>query len=650
MLLNFFRYIFKKSKLINKSALEATEHQVLTLFIWDADGNPPAGNYITLLWNSYENNESEAEISVPKLINQNPDLLRKKLLDLFYQFENTIINDKRVVDHFELRSGLSMLWMIFPMLKSSYIDSPPIVDSIRFIAFDEWAKKINAEKIILVSSNKLLAKSLREWSKSRGIKFKYTQMNSKKKIAGYLIRIYALLPNVLKTLVWLINYLITRLPLRGVGLRQWERASSQLTLISYIFKISNKAADNGHFESPYWGNFSEVLSGHNIKTKWLHLYVRNSTCKTSKEAANILRLLNKNSGNQQYHVALESFLSLNVILNSFLDWFRIVKVEIKIKRKLKILTRSSINIWPLFEEVWHTSIFGPEALANLINLSLFESALNKLPSKQKGVYLQENQPWEFGLIYAWRESGHGCIVGFPHSFARFWDLRYFFDSRNYVSTNRNKLPLPDRVAASGNAMTQAYLNGGYPKYAIYQVEALRYLYLEDMYKHTLEESFNEKDALRVLVLGEFLPINTKRQMSFLEKAIEITQSKIIITVKSHPACIIKKEDYPKLHLSLTSEPMAEVLTKCDVVYTGGVTSAAVDAYCAGVYVISLLNPGSLNLSPLAEGERVFFVATPEDLLKAFLAIPQKPSIVVNKNDLFTIDKSLPKWLTLLEKI
>jgi surface carbohydrate biosynthesis protein (TIGR04326 family) len=632
-----------------KSALGISEHEALTLFIWDIDGNPPAGNYITILWNSYGNNESETEISVPKLINQNPNPLRQKLLELFYQFENTIINDKRIVDHFELRSGLSMLWMIFPTLKSSYIDSPPIVDSIRFIAFDEWAKKINAVEIILVSSNKLLAKSLRGWSKSRGIKFKYTNVNSKKKSAGYLIRIYTLLPNVLKTLVWLINYLITRLALRGVGLRDWERASSNLTLISYLFKIGNKPADHGHFESPYWGNLSEVLFEHNIKTKWLHLYVRNSAYKTSKEAANVLRLLNKNSDNQQYHVALESFLSFNVILNSFLDWLRMIKVEIKIKRKLKILTRSSINIWPLFEEVWHKSIFGPEALANLINLSLFESALNKLPSKQKGVYLQENQPWEFGLIYAWRESGHSCIIGFPHSFARFWDLRYFFDSRNYVSRNRNKLPLPDRVAASGVAMMQAYVNGGYPKHAIYQVEALRYLYLEDMYKHTLEEPLNPKDPLRVLVFGEFLPKNTKRQMSILEKAIEIAKSKIIITVKSHPACIIKKEDYPKLHLRLTSEPMAEILTKCDVVYTGGVTSAAVDAYCAGVYVISLLNPGSLNLSPLAEGEKVFFVETPEDLLKAFLAIPQKPSIIVNKDDLFTIDKNLPRWLTLLEK-
>ena len=71
-----------------------------------------------------------------------------------------------------------------------------------------------------------------------------------------------------------------------------------------------------------------------------------------------------------------------------------------------------------------------------------------------------------------------------------------------------------------------------------------------------------------------------------------------LTVKPHPACPISFSDYPELTFKLSDQPLSDLLGHYDVVYTSSVTSAAVDAYSAGLQVISFVDPTTLNLSPL----------------------------------------------------
>jgi surface carbohydrate biosynthesis protein (TIGR04326 family) len=98
----------------------------------------------------------------------------------------------------------------------------------------------------------------------------------------------------------------------------------------------------------------------------------------------------------------------------------------------------------------------------------------------------------------------------------------------------------------------------------------------------------------------------------------------IITVKPHPACPIHVVDYPSLCMMVTMEPIAKLLAECDVTYTSAATSAVVDAYCAGVPVVSVLDLNTLNLSPMRGCAGALFASTPEELAAALTSAAIAP--------------------------
>jgi len=290
---------------------------------------------------------------------------------------------------------------------------------------------------------------------------------------------------------------------------------------------------------------------------------------------------------------------------------------------------------------------GRTAMANVIQHNLFEAAMNSLTKQRVGVYLQENQGWEFGFIHAWKTAGHGQLVGCPHSTVRFWDLRYFFDPRSYMRTNMNSLPLPDRVAVNGKAATDAYLAGGYPAGDLVEVEALRYLHLDTVNARAPQSAAITRQGLRLLVLGDYLPSNTRLQMELLNRAGASLPAGTVITVKPHPACRIQAEDYPALSLKVVMEPVAELLDECDVAYTSSLTSAAVDAYCAGVPVISVLDPTTLNMNPLRGYIGVRFISTPAELLGSIIILASVNENCTQRESIFVVDKTLKRWSMLI---
>jgi surface carbohydrate biosynthesis protein (TIGR04326 family) len=95
--------------------------------------------------------------------------------------------------------------------------------------------------------------------------------------------------------------------------------------------------------------------------------------------------------------------------------------------------------------------------------------------------------------------------------------------------------------------------------------------------------------------------------------------------------------------------VSKLLPDCDVAYSSAVTSAAVDAYCAGVPVVSVRAHKTLNLSPLRSTKGVHFVSTPKELKQAldktFATSPHKH----RKKSFFHIDKNLHRWKKLFAK-
>jgi surface carbohydrate biosynthesis protein (TIGR04326 family) len=284
-------------------------------------------------------------------------------------------------------------------------------------------------------------------------------------------------------------------------------------------------------------------------------------------------------------------------------------------------------------------------MTNCLFLRLLERSLKLLPQQELGIYLLENIGWEMAFVHAWKAAGHGTLVGVPHSTVRYWDLRYFYDPRSYARTGRNDLPLPDLVAINGPPAAAAYRDGGFPEDRLIEVEALRYLHLEKLGVGP-RAARGAGAPLRVLILGDYMPHATSHQMRMLAAATSMLPPETRYIVKPHPSCPIRQHDYPSMQLEITGEPMALLLASCDVAYTSNMTSAAVDAYSAGVGVVSVLDPASLNISPLRGLASVTYVTSPSELARA-LSAARREKDDSPRRPYFCLDRQLPRWRRLL---
>jgi surface carbohydrate biosynthesis protein (TIGR04326 family) len=102
-------------------------------------------------------------------------------------------------------------------------------------------------------------------------------------------------------------------------------------------------------------------------------------------------------------------------------------------------------------------------------------------------------------------------------------------------------------------------------------------------------------------------------------------------------------------MQMAIEPVSALLINCDVAYTSAITSAAVEAYCIGVPVVSALDPKKLNLSPLRKCKGVYFATTPEELAYSILFAASTTHSTDLKSEFFNLDNNLIRWKKLLLK-
>jgi surface carbohydrate biosynthesis protein (TIGR04326 family) len=616
----------------------------MKVIIWDSDEPPPQGEWTIVLWQSFKDDIIPNAVSIPCLIEKNANILKSRYLAWIYDMSQLQLQGLSIIDHLQIRSGFSYWWMTLLAEKCNYSKSPQITDAICFFMFTDWAAGRTCSSIVLISDNKLLAKCLCSWCDRLSIPFEWQPLLGHPSVyVSSRRQLFSVLPTPIQALVWLSHYLIERWSLRAVGLNEWRQTKGLVTFFSYFFNLEPNAARTGHYKSPYWGRLSDDLQGDGYRTNWLHLYVKDALLPNAKTAAKTVNSFNAVSQDVQNHVTLDTFLTLRIVLRAMLDWGRLAWTGWRIEQMISSSNQSSLDLWPLFADDWRQSTRGVTALHNVLNLGLLESAMTLLPKQKTGIYLQENQGWEFGLIHAWKTAGHGYLIGTPHSTVRFWDLRYFFDTRMYLYKGDKDLPLPDKVALNGSLAVNSYLAGGYPAKNIIEVEALRYMYLIDIKvrSHARDSSLN--GGLRLIVLGDYLAINTQYQMELLAQSWQLLPAGIKIIVKPHPACPIYCEDYPSLSFKIASEPLEELLSQVDVAYVSSVTSAALDAYCAGIPVVTALCGSTLNQSPLRGCVGVFYVNRSSDLVRALTDVDSWSYKQVNTQEFFNLDKELPRW-------
>ena len=199
------------------------------LLIWDAEGEPPDGDWTPVLWREFVSNAQSDAVSIPAIIEANADLLRKRYLAWVYELGEKSIHGKRLVEHLQLRAGFSYWWMTLFAEKCNYSKSKQIDDAIRLMAFDEFAKNQSVSRVVLSTANQPLAECLRLWCTNLGVVFKWQRVAKPKMPLSWVKRIYNAAPHTLQALAWSARYLIDRWPLRGVGLKEWQQSNGCVT-------------------------------------------------------------------------------------------------------------------------------------------------------------------------------------------------------------------------------------------------------------------------------------------------------------------------------------------------------------------------------------------------------------------------------------
>lgn len=618
-----------------------------TLLVWDDEGEPPKGEWVSVLWRGFGEGNNSNVISIPKLFEEHSDALRSQYLAWIYELGETRIKGKRVVDHLELRPGFSNWWMTLVVQKSNAFVSPYILDVFKcFVLENTILKRKEIDFVLLISSNKIIAHILRGYCRNAGVKFKWKRTKKVNNPQSWVQSFHRSLPYPIQAVIFFVRFVWKRWSFGGQTRAQVLGSFAEITFADILVHIDKQALSTGHFASNYWTALVGALELANVNSNWLHSYYEYEAVTSKRQAQGFISRFNECSGGKQFHALMDADLSPSILLRALQDYFRLLWTSLRLTgiRSYFRPKGSGLDFWVLLKQDWHNSMRGPSALLNCLRLSLFEKVLRRLPRQRVGVYIQENQPWELALIYSWKAAGHGRLIGVPHATVRYWDLRYFYDPRSYQRKKNNDLPMPDQVAVNGPAALRAYLKDGYPGDQVVEVEALRYLHLAKGTQASVLSEGNT-EILRVLVCGGIMPATNRQMMRWLENAARVLPPATRYIVKPHPACVIKPGDYPSLALKMTDAPLSELFADCDVVFTSNSTSAAVDAYCVGIPVVHMQDGNTFNMSPLRGLKDMVYVTNPMELAEALRNARQRERTA--PEPYFWLDAKLPRWRQLL---
>lgn len=610
-------------------------------------------NQKIIFWNGNEIFDNQNYLSILNLIEKESDFVKDIYLKWINDLGNLNVDENiPVYKKLTLKYKYSFWWQTYFVEKSNYEHSPQINDAIKLIALQNWIKKQNISKIYIFSRNKKLIKCVKNFSKIKGFEFVHKGKIEKfSEIKHY--NFSRLIPYELRALIWLSRKIIFAWPKRTLYLKYFKNNKSDLVLVDYFCNFNEKFVSKGIFKSNYWGELNEILKKNSIKTSWIHLSVnlgRNEKLfLNEKDIKEKFKLFNKNSAGLENHILLDSFISLNVLKRTILDWINIRKKCKNLNKEFQKLNIEDLNLFYLFKNEWEESYRGVSAISTILDFNLFYKTFKILNGNSKLIYLFENQTWEFAMLQAWKKINHGLVVGYAHSSICYWDLRKFFHEKTFLN---KEFPSPDLYALNGKLSKDVFQKNQVDKKKIIKIEATRYQYLtnyikSDYAKKKFKEQ-NKRQAFNLLVVCDYNEYFTKKQLEIISMLDKSILMKFLITLKPHPA---NTKNFHKLNIKkfpISNNPISESIKNIDLVFLSSTTSAALEFYSLGIDTICLLDHESLNLSPLRNIKDIKFVsnfAQFRDTLKNY----QPPKLKGSIQDVFYLDNNLYKWDKLINK-
>jgi len=616
-----------------------------TFLVWDSDGTAPKGPWVKVLWRGFNQGDEPDTIAIPKFVEENADSLRKRYVEWIYELGETRINGKRLIDHLALEDGFSYWWMTLLAEKSPY--KSPINDAIRLFAFEQVIRETGPHRIVLVSGNRILKESISRLCENLDISYEWKDITLPN--SGWdLKKFYRCLPHPIQAMASFFRHILNRWPLRAVRGHNWFQGDKAVFFCSYFIHLDQGLCSKGEFYSRQWEVLPGVLHNNGFLTNWIQHYLKSNVVPNSNVATKWVQRFNSESRVYGLHAFLDTFLSGRVLLRVAKRFLNLLLITLRLRGlpPAFVPESSNVSLWPLMKNDWYASMRGHVAIRNLFFFELFSSAMKEISYQGTGIYLCENQAWEKAFVHAWQKNSHGRLIGVVHTAIRFWDLRFFNDSRVRArEKGNNPMPQPDVVCMNGNAALDTYLSGGNPSNGVVSCEALRFLHLGPMKTITRSGRHFPK---KVLILGGIMPKPNDTLLRLLEKASSLLSDGFSYTVKPHPNCMIRTENYSSLkNMCVVNAPLGKIIQNYDIAYASNTTSAVLDAYLAGLSVVVMLDQDELNMCPLRGQPGVQFVSSPAELAAALENAIQEDKKIASKEDFFFLDPELPRWKELL---
>jgi surface carbohydrate biosynthesis protein (TIGR04326 family) len=626
---------------------------VTAIVVWDQAQMPPAGTGAVLCWRSYAHGGSVS--SVPRYLEAHADRIRSKYLAFIHDLGESLVAGRRVIDHLDFGDGFSYWWMT-TIAEKSPLKSSRIYDCLRMFALEEMLAETRPSHLTLVSSDRSLAQAMQAMCLNLNTGFKWEHRRARQKWS--LRSVYVALPYALKAVLSL-RHVLARWPLRKSKGPGWFADWGAIFICSYFIHLDTTLCARGQFHSRQWESLPRLLHDRGRRTNWLQLFLFSVAVPDVGTGLSWVRRFNADAPSQGCHAFVDGYITVGLLLRALTGWRRLCAASRRLRHIPSAFRPqgSALWLWPLLRDDWRRSLTGQTGIGNCLAVEQFDAALDGMPHQEIGLYLCENQAWEKALLRAWRKHGHGRIIGVQHATAPFWHLYYFDDPRSLTAAGECALPLPDQFAVNGPVAWTAFIDAGYPEGRLVQVEALRYLNLAGLATKSARDRTPHEEALltaaaplalKVLVLGELIPKSMHHLLEMLVEAMTLLPRQCQITFKPHPGYAVDLAKYRSLAAIVTAEPLTQILPEYDVAVCANSTSAAVDAYVAGLPVIIGVDGDGLNLSPLRGQAGACFVSSPEDMAAALQAIGSVGAAPArDRNGFFWLDAELPRWQRLL---
>lgn len=597
------------------TSLEQLGHHELL----DADG---ASVDFIISWNTFADSSTSTAsrvIHLGELLHDQEESLQRMLLDWLGS-----LAAKHTADDSSLPLVYPNLhaWWLLTIAEKNYATTPQLTTLAKLILLHDLCTQHGVSHIAYHGTNRGFESVLHDFAHSNGWPTTARRAPMQRRFRRRAETLQAIAHFIRAFSQALTGSLIARHRNRSV-------ASPDVAFVGYLIPAGGSARG----QSPYWGH----LADHFPATKRV-LWLFHRSDEMPLRAARQHCLAADKSRSTHQHRVIEDFISPAVVWKSiatYLSW-RPARC-LSLDAPTGSVAGRTIPVDELFADHMGDSLSGSRAVSTILHCHAYERLAHRFRNVT-WLYLWENKPFEHALTSAVHRHSSGKSVGYAHSVVRRRDHRYFEETSSAPLAHLVSRPAATVYAVNGELPLRHLRDVGMPCSDVVEVEALRYSPLSVTPRGT---------GSRVLVVGDINANESRRLLDLTRAAITSVNSQLSPWFKPHPGSPHHADMALSAGFTVSSDPLATLAPDLALAVVGAAGAASIDLTMLGVPVATVLDPESMNLSPLVGIAGAYFVRSMPEL-RAFIDLPRLHDLRIES--IMHRDNPPRRWLNLLEKL